>query len=248
MLKYLIIAAAIASLVMACTTHYQPTEEPPMGKIPANRSIDMRGKTITPFIVYYTVKNLKDMQVGEILAVNTDKFEAIENDINAWSRMTGNSLIEIETGDTYQRYYIRKADQKKNKRKLAMIISNPGLEMLLSPLGMALSAALSGTDVYLYFQGPAVRVLKKGYTATLTGIQKPFSSFARNAMAKAGHLPPREKLEQLKELGAQIYICGGSMDPFGVKKSDLFFDDIVIAEYLTFLEVMDKADIQIFLQ
>ena len=83
-----------------------------MGKIPANRSIDMRGKTITPFILYYTVKNLNDMQEGEILEANTDKFEAIENDINAWSRMTGNSLVEMETGNTYQRYYIKKVNLK----------------------------------------------------------------------------------------------------------------------------------------
>lgn len=219
-----------------------------MGKIPVNRSIDMRGKTITPFILYYTVKNLKDMEEGEILEVNTDKFEAIENDINAWSRMTGYSLVEMEIGDTYQRYYIKKVKIKKRERKLAMIISDPGLEMLLSPLGLALSAALSGTDVYIYFQGPAVRVLKKNFKAKLSGIQKPFSSIARKAMAKAGHLPPQDKLEQLKELGARIYICGGSMDPFGVKKSDLIFDDVIVAEYLTFLEIMDNADINIFLQ
>jgi len=162
-----------------------------MGKIPTNRSIDMRGKTITPFILYYAVKNLKDMQVGEILEVNTDKLEAIESDINAWSRMTGNSLIEMETGNNYQRYFIKKVSIKKSERKLAMIISDPGLERLLSPLGLALSAALSGTDVYLYFQGPAVRVLKKNFKAKLSGIQKPFSSFARKEMARAGHLPVR---------------------------------------------------------
>lgn len=219
-----------------------------MGKISSNRSIDMRGKTITPFIVYYTVKNLNDMQTGEILEVNTDKFEAIENDMNAWSRMTGYRLIEMETGENFQRYYIQKSDTKKNGKKLAMIVSDASLEGLLSPLGMALSAALSGTDVYLYFQGPAVRVLKKGFKARLGGIQKPFSSFARNGMAKAGHLPPQTKLEQLKELGAHIYICGGSMDPFGIKKSDLLFDDVIIAEYLTFLEIMDNADIKFFLQ
>jgi len=247
MFKHLSIVA-LASLVIGCATHNQYSEVLPMGKIPVNRSIDMRGKTITPYILYYTVKNLKDMQEGEILEVNTDKFEAIENDINAWSRMTGYSLVEMETGDTYQRYYIKKVNIKKREKKLAMIISDPGLEKLLSPLGLALSAALSGTDVYLYFQGPAVRVLKKNFKAKLSGIQKPFSSFARKEMAKAGHLPPQDKLEQLKELGARIYICGGSMDPFGVKKSDLIFDDVIIAEYLTFLEIMDNADIHIFLQ
>jgi predicted peroxiredoxin/TusA-related sulfurtransferase len=247
MFKHLSLVA-LASLVIGCTTHIQQMEVLPMEKIPVNRSIDMRGKTITPFILYYAVKNLKDMQEGEILEVNTDKFEAIENDINAWSRMTGYSLLKIETGNNYQRYYIKNVDVKKPEKKLAMIISDPGLERLLSPLGMALSAALSGTDVYLYFQGPAVRVLKKNFKAKLSGIQKPFSSFARKEMAKAGHLPPQDKLEQLKELGARIYICGGSMDPFGVKKSDLIFDDVIVAEYLTFLEIMDNADIHIFLQ
>ena len=239
---------ALASLVIGCATHNQNSEVLPMGEIPANRSIDIRGKTITPFILYYAVKNLKDMQEGEILEVNTDKFEAIENDINAWSRMTGNRLLEMETGDNYQRYFIKKVNIKRPERKLTMIISDPGLERLLSPLGLALSAALSGTDVYLYFQGPAVRVLKKNFKAKLSGLQKPFSSFARKEMAKAGHLPPQDKLEQLKELDARIYICGGSMDPFGVKKSDLIFDDVIVAEYLTFLEIMDNADIHIFLQ
>jgi predicted peroxiredoxin/TusA-related sulfurtransferase len=239
---------ALASLVIGCATHNQHSEALTMGKIPSNRSIDMRGKTITPFILYYAVKNLQDMQEGEILEVNTDKFEAIENDMNAWSRMTGHRLLEMETSNNYQRYFIEKVNIKKPERILAMIISDPGLEKLLSPLGLALSAALSGTDVYLYFQGPAVRVLKKNFKAKLSGIQKPLSSFARKEMAKAGHLPPQDKLEQLKELGARIYICGGSMNPFGVKKSDLVFDDVIVAEYLTFLEIMDNADIHIFLQ
>jgi len=91
MFKHLIIVALV-SLDTGCATHNQHSEVLPMGKIPVNRSIDMRGKTITPFILYYTVKNLKDMQEGEILEVNTDIFEAIENDISAWSRMTGYSF------------------------------------------------------------------------------------------------------------------------------------------------------------
>lgn len=239
---------AIVLLVAGCATNNLHSEVIPMGKIQANRSIDMRGKTITPFIVYKAMQNLKDMKEGEVLEVNTDNFEAIENDINAWCRMTGYGLVEMETGNNYQRYYIKKTNTKKRERKLAMIISDPGLEKLISPLGLALSAALSGTDVYIYFQGPAVRVLKKNFKAKLSGIQKPFSSFARKGMAKVGHLPPQDKLRQLKEFGAHIYICGGSMDPFGVKKSDLIFDDVIVAEYLTFLEIMDSADINIFLQ
>lgn len=93
-----------------------------------------------------------------------------------------------------------------------------------------------------------IRPLLKDFKAKLSGIQRPFSFIARNEMAKAGHLPPQEKLEQLKELGAYFYVCGGSMKPFHVRKNDLIFNDIIIAEYPTFLEVMDIADIKIFLQ
>jgi len=244
----MIIIISVALLFTGCTTHNPQLEVLPMSKIAAKESIDMRGKTITPFILYHAVERLKDMQEGEILEINTDNFEAIENDINAWCRMTGHRLVEVETGENYQRYYIEKAPMKENGRKLAMILSDPALDKLISPLGLALGAALSGTDVYIYFQGPGVRVLKKGYKTKLSGWGRPFTSLARNGLAKVGHLPPQDKLRQLRELGTHLYICGGSMQPFGVKKSDLFFDDIVIAEYFTFLEIMNDADIPIFLQ
>lgn len=70
----------------------------------------------------------------------------------------------------------------------------------------------------------------------------------RKGLADIGHIPPQDKLRQLKELGAQFYICGPSMEHFGVKKSELIFDDAIGAEYLTFMERMQKADIHIFLQ
>jgi len=54
-------------------------------------------------------------------------------------------------------------------------------------------------------------------------------------MAEAGHILPHDKLKQLKNLGARLYICGPSMTYFEVKKADLMFDDIVIA--LEFSEV-----------
>ena len=38
-------------------------------------------------------------------------------------------------------------------KKVAMVISNSGLEELLSPLGFALGAALEGMEVHMYFQG-----------------------------------------------------------------------------------------------
>jgi predicted peroxiredoxin/TusA-related sulfurtransferase len=219
-----------------------------MGEISAKESIDMRGNKITTFILYNAVMKLKEMKEGEVLEIITEDFEPIESDIRAWCRMTGHNLVQLEKEADYRRYYIEKAMPKEKENKLALVISNPGLEELLSPLGFALGAALGGIDVHIYFQGPAVKVLKKNFKEKLRGINRPFSTFARKGLAKIGHIPPQDKLRQLRELGGHFYMCGPSMEHFGVKRSELIFDDVVIAEYLTFMEVMKKADIHIFLQ
>ena len=80
---------------------------------------------------------------------------------------------------------------------------------------------------------------EKDFKSSLKGLSKPFSAF---------HILPHDKVKQLKNLGARFYICGPSVTPFGVKKTDLMFDDIVIAGYLTFSAVMKNADINLFLQ
>ena len=240
--------ATIFLLLAGCSAHSQTQEEVSMQNKAASQSIDMRGKTITPFIIYHATKTLDQMNEGEIIEIVTDNFEAIENDIRAWCRMRGHKLIDLVEQNSYQKYLIAKSNQMQDAQKMAMVLSDPGLEKLVAPLGLALSAALSGVEIDIYFQGPAVRLLKKDYQAKLKGLQKPFSPLARSGMAKVGHLPPEEKLVQLKELGVRFYLCGGSMAPFGVRKTDLIFEDIIIAEYFTFLEVMSDADHQIYLQ
>lgn len=219
-----------------------------MGEISAAESIDMRGKKITTFILYSAVMKLRGMTVGDVLEVVTDPFEPIESDIRAWCRMTGNNLAEVEKGGEDETYYIEKREPAGNEHRLALVLSDPGLEQLISPLGFALGAALAGTDVHIYFQGPAVRVLRKDFKEKLPGIWRLFSGLARKGLSGIGHVPPQEKLRQLRELGATLYLCGPSMERFGVNKSDLAFDDVVVAEYLTFVEIMHKADVHMFLQ
>jgi len=109
-------------------------------------------------------------------------------------------------------------------------------------------AALQGGDVSLYFQGPAVRVLAKGFTEHLHGPGRPFSRIARTGLTRAGHIPAQEKLRQLQALGARLYACAGSMQHFKVARTDLAFSDLTVAEYLTFMEIMASADINVFIQ
>lgn len=219
-----------------------------MAETAAAQSLDLRGKTITTFILNEAVLKLREMSEGDVLELVTERSEAIESDIGAWCRMTGHRFLSAEQEQDAVRYRVVKGARAGERRRLAFIISEPGLEELISPLGFALGAALAGIEVAIYFQGPAVKVLTRGFHETLGGLSKPFSGFARKGLTDIGHVPPQEKLRQLREHGAHFYICEPSMQHFGVEKSELIFDDVTSSEYVTFLEVLGKADIHFFLQ
>lgn len=209
-------------------------------------SLDRRGKTITTFVVFDAAAALEKMSEGEALEILTDEFEPFEPDIAAWCEATGHVLRTSEKTTEGHRFVVEKGSRETTQMSMAMIISSAGLEELLSPLGFALGAALEGIAVSLYFQGPAVRVLSRGFRPRLQGWARPFSRFAAAGMTKAGHIPAQAKLRQLQSLGARLYACGGSMQPFKVRREDLISDDIAIVEYLSFMAVMKDADIQLY--
>ncbi len=212
----------------------------------ADERINVRGKSITTFIAYEAAGTLKRMKQGQVLEVIADASEPIRNDLEAWTRAVGHRLLDVEQDDGFARYFIERGYPKENNRNLAMVVSNPGLEELLSPLAFALAAALEGAEVHIYFQGPAVRVLTRDFRAHLPGLRRIFSPFARRGMEKTGHIAPQDKLRQLRELGAHFYACGGSMDHYRVRKEDFLFDDVPVVEYLTFMEVMAGTCAQMY--
>jgi predicted peroxiredoxin/TusA-related sulfurtransferase len=216
--------------------------------VTARTSLDLRGKSITTFIAYETARRLADLADGESLVLATDASDAIDNDMAAWCRCRGQELAVGKYPDGSRQYVITKRPLRATGKRFAAVISDAGLQQLLSPLGFALAAALEGSDVSLYFQGPAVRVLSKGFTEHLHGFNRPFSRFARAGLAKAGHSPAQEKVRQMQALGAHLYLCGPSMQHFKVAPSDLAFKDVTVAEYLTFMEAMAHADIHVFVQ
>jgi predicted peroxiredoxin/TusA-related sulfurtransferase len=214
----------------------------------AATSLDMRGRTITTFIAYETLRKLGGLADGDSLELVTDAREEIDNDLRAWCRTRGQELAAAKPADGSQKYLITKRPLRSSGKRYAAVISDAGLEELLSPLAFALAAALEGSDVSLYFQGPAVRVLAKGFTERLHGLGRPFSRFARAGLTRAGHIPAQEKLRQLQALGGHLYACAGSMQHFKVAKTNLAFTEVTVAEYLTFMETMARADIHVFVQ
>lgn len=209
-------------------------------------SLDLRGRTITTYIAHEIAAHLADHPVGASVEVVTDPFASIEPDLAAWGRMTGHTAELVERSTDQHRYLVTRGEPRRPGRSLAVVVSEAGLEELLSPLGFALAGALAGMDTAVYVQGPAVRILTDDFTPHLPGVGRPFSTLARRGMEQAGHIAPQDKLGQLHELGARLYACGPSMEHFGVDPDELIVPDVTVCEYLTFIEVLAEADVQLY--
>ena len=155
-------------------------------------------------------------------------------------------MTVVEGAESGQRVRVEKGPGKSNEHRVAIVVSRDGLLELLSPLGFALGAAQGGARVSVYLQGPAVHVLRPGFSPTLPWPMRPFSVFARPRIEASGHVAAIEKLRQLQKLGGRVYACAPSMDRFGVDPGNLLLEDVTACEYLTFMEVMQEADVQLY--
>ena len=218
-----------------------------MATVTTTRALDRRGKTITTFVAHDAAGELAQMADGEVLELLTDDFEPFESDIAVWADQAGHRLLETAvTSAGSSKFLIEKGTPAPKGTSMAMVVSTDKLEELLSPLGFALAAALEGMQVDLFLQGPAVRILKRGFQPKMRGIARVITRFAAAGMTKTGHIPAQEKLQQLHELGARIHLCGPSMEHFRVKRSDLVIDGLPLVEYLTVVPIMERADVTLY--
>lgn len=212
----------------------------------ARRQLDVRGRTITTAVAWAAHEEFATLEVGDEIELEADPFPAMVPDLEAWCRATGHELVDVQRNGKSYRLTLRKGAPRPNDHEAAVVVSSDGLEELLSPLGFALAAALGGTQVAVYLQGPAVRVLAPRFRPRLNGPARPLSRFARAGLEKAGHVAPAEKLRQLQALGGVLYACGPSLQHFRVDPDRLAFGGVVVCEYLTFMEVMQQADVQLY--
>jgi TusA-related sulfurtransferase len=208
--------------------------------------LDLRGLTITTAISFATHEALAGLTTGDEIELLLDRFDALMPDLEAWCRAAGDELSSVSDEGETRRVRVRKGEPPGSDQRVAIVVSSDGLEQLLSPLGFALAAALGGAQVSVYLQGPAVHVLAPGFRARLHGLGRPFSRFARAGLERAGHVAPTEKLRQVQALSGRLYACGPSLAHFHVDPSRLAFTDVVVCEYLRFMEVMRQADVQLY--
>jgi hypothetical protein len=119
--------------------------------------------------------------------------------------MPGYELVEVEEAAGEREYVVSKTAEVREQPGWAIVISDPGLEELLSPLGFALAAAFAGGSVSIYFQGPAVRVLARSFSGKLPGWKR------RSARLLAAGLAGRVTFRRMRSSGSSRTWTRGSI-------------------------------------
>lgn len=245
-----LVAMLVVLPILACATITQPrarTKAPLEAAAGAAAVLDLRGKTVVSYVVYETLKALGPLAEGQVLSLWVDAYDGLEADLSVWMELTGQRLAGETRAGGLHRYDLVKSPPRPMNEQLAIMISKPGLEDLFTPLSLALAGRMAGMETHVFFQGPGVRVLKKGFDERLSGIWAPFSGFARRQAARTGHIRPQEKLAELVELGAHLHACPLSLDQFGVPRDQLAFP-VELAQYYGMLATFRESRTQIFLQ
>ena len=198
--------------------------------------LDLRGTGLTTEIVARAINRLDAMKPGEALSIQVDAGEAIDNDLRSWCEATGNHLVRVDDNGDSRIYVIEKGVSMSVVHRLALVISSPDPDHLEAPLSLALAAALEDVDVSIFFEGPAVRLL-----APLPDRGRRRLRRARTRTLSEAH----DRLQQIHDLGGHLYVSERALAEFGLSDVELAFERIIHAEYLTFLPVMEEADIQL---
>lgn len=150
---------------------------------------------------------------------------------------------EVHTSDAVHRFTNRRGVRAGHVAGLA--ISDEGAFALMSPLKFAMQTLQRGDRVSLFFYGPAVRALTKGFEARIKGPARPYDQAGPPTPDSGSYVRPDMLIAGLKAAGVKLYVCGSSMREYGVALEDLAFD-AEVAEYDTFLSDSGTSDLHIY--
>jgi predicted peroxiredoxin len=189
----------------------------------------------------------KDSEAVVELVIKDDK--GILKDIATWCSKTGYQLICSEPGKEGEtRCLIQKGEEKRNDKIMTVMISTAHLEDVAYPFDKALGGAVLGMQVNVVFEGAGVRLLKRGYRASLSGFWgRMFTTVVENVMKdKIGWPLPQDAISMLEELGANFYVCGPSLLGYGVREEDLVVKHHTMGGTITWIDLLARSNVSVF--
>jgi len=131
--------------------------------------------------------------------------------------------------------------------KMAIIISDPSLDRILTPLVFAMKAASAGMEVDILFSNWAVTALKKGGAEKLgfSGDHAQMEAWLRDRVEKAGFTMDLVKIiKQMKATGKiNFYACALAAQIWDIATEELIPEAELMGPGTFILEYVSKAKI-----
>ncbi len=210
--------------------------------------VDVRHTLKSYQAAYSVIQELRrrDSEAVVELLIRNDK--GMLKDIATWCSTTGYQLICSELGEEDEmRCLIQKGERKRNEKVMTVVISTARLEQVAYPFDRAIGGAVLGMQVNVVFEGSGVRLLKRGYRATVSGLWgRVFTTSVEDAMKKNTGWPlPQDAIGILEELGANFYVCGPSMVAFGVREEELVIKNHTLGGTLTWVDLLARSNVSV---
>lgn len=159
------------------------------------------------------------------------------------------------------------ADEKKKRRRLALVVSKGTLDSAYAPMILSTTAVSMGWECALFFTFYGLDILNKNKLDALKipplanpampvsvpniiGVLPGMTALATKMMKKwmdRGNMPPvRELITIAQEGGAIFYACATTMAVMGLKNEDLI-DGVQVAGASTYLEYAAEAEVNLFI-
>ena len=215
------------------------------------------------------------LELGDTLKISASD-PGFAKDVPAWCKMTGNTLVGIETqGRKIIATVMKggapapstKSDGGKNK---TLIVFSDDLDRALASFVIANGAATTGHKVTMFFtfwglnviKRPQKPVVEKDMMGRMFGMMLPGSSkglgLSKINMAGIGSAMMRKRMKdknvdslemmimQARNAGVQMIACQMSMDIMGVKEEELI-EGVTIGGVATYLAEAEQANLNLFI-
>ncbi|PVH69433.1 hypothetical protein DL98DRAFT_522188 [Cadophora sp. DSE1049] len=211
--------------------------------------VDARHSTSSPTILALLLQKLSPLNPEDMIELATKNNKGLFRDICLWCERTGNQLVTSEhtSEDEDIHFIMQKGQERSRSKKMVAVMSTANLGAVVGVLEKAVGGCVLGMDVSLFFDGTGVRLLQTGYRARCPGI---FGRFRTNkvdmALKRQGRLLPKGAIEMLEELGANFFVCGPSLETFGVQEAEISVAKYDVVSGVTLADLLSRGDVNLF--
>ncbi|KAG4422808.1 hypothetical protein IFR04_004030 [Cadophora malorum] len=211
--------------------------------------VDGRHSASSPTVLALLLRKFNPMNPEDMIELAIKNNKGIFHDICLWCERTGNPLITSEhtSEDEDIHCIIQKGERRSSDQKMVVVMSSANLEVIVEVLEKAIGGCVLGMDVSLFFEGTGVRLLQNGYRARCPGI---FGGFRTNKIEgecrRVGKLLPRDAIGMLEELGANFFVCGPSLEIYGVDEEEVSVAKYEVVSGVRLTDLLTQSDVNLF--